>query len=399
MDTHTLALVDISFLMLYATITLVYRTIHGEVQPGVRGVDWFIVSILNLVFLRTLYMTPGFAKQNQGMLAILLLVAHLLLHRAFAELLERGKMLWKLQVGLVPLGVVVWSTTWLIGGRAYDGKLISLVYSLQYGLTAGMLFWKSNRRDHLGAWFAGSMIGLFSICQVLWFSKVLWSSDMRSESPGRVPPAVWLVAHGAIAFAFLMLASSRLSQRLAREAGMDELTGLVNRRAIRRAALTALAQCRRREGQLAVLMFDLDGFKYVNDHLGHDAGDVFLRAVAKVVQGIVREMDTVARMGGDEFCVLLPDTDAWQAMHVAERCRLAITELVIPALRAEQQVSASFGVAHTTNWETSWEDLLLRSDAAMYTAKREGRNGVVMAPEVLDPEHFVTLRGTLQGAA
>ena len=163
--------------------------------------------------------------------------------------------------------------------------------------------------------------------------------------------------------------------QLAHQASHDPLTNLPNRALFTDRLSHALARAARRQGIVAVLFLDLDGFKVVNDSLGHDIGDHLLIAVAERLGGCLRPEDSVARLGGDEFTVLLEDLgDARDAARVAER--------IIAALRApfaiggrEVVISASIGIAHGAGDREQAIDLWRNADIAMYRAKQAGKGG------------------------
>jgi diguanylate cyclase (GGDEF)-like protein len=195
----------------------------------------------------------------------------------------------------------------------------------------------------------------------------------------RVWMTVLLLTNGVIAFGYMFLAAAKLRLELLWRAQVDELTGLLNRWALKRSTMREIQRCRRTKGALALVMMDLDGLKAVNDASGHGCGDVLLQAVGSVLQETVRAQDTVARMGGDEFCILLPDTELNEAVAVAERLREEVQELVIRYRGETVQVMASLGVASSTHCGLTWQGLLDHSDAALYRAKREGKNRVMVA--------------------
>lgn len=165
----------------------------------------------------------------------------------------------------------------------------------------------------------------------------------------------------------------------------DVLTELANRRHAGEVLSAAVARARRHDGQLCAVLVDIDRFKMVNDRHGHAAGDAVLRAVARHLTAGLREEDLAARWGGEEFLLLLPETD--DAGIVCERLRAAIAAQ--PVARETDPptppipVTASFGWAAWTGDETG-EALVARADAAMYAAKDGGRDRVVGArPEAL----------------
>ncbi|MBN2351788.1 MAG: GGDEF domain-containing protein [Spirochaetales bacterium] len=168
----------------------------------------------------------------------------------------------------------------------------------------------------------------------------------------------------------------RLNGRLARQANTDELTGLANRRAFFARGAEEIKRSRRHGQPLSLIMLDLDHFKDVNDSYGHDVGDRVLFCVARTLMANVREIDAAARLGGEEFGVLLPNTKPEDAVALAERVRRTIAMTDCGAQATAANVSASLGVAALTDSTRTIDDLLKQADIAMYQAKREGRNRV-----------------------
>ena len=160
----------------------------------------------------------------------------------------------------------------------------------------------------------------------------------------------------------------------------DPLTGLANRRHFR-AVLDRAIDVVARSGEPALmLMLDIDHFKNVNDTYGHNAGDQVLQAIAKALMGCVRPMDTVARLGGEEFAIMLPSCHAAYGSIVAERIRKTIESMDIPIASGQSiQVTISIGGAFAPEWVRSTADLWSeRVDIQLYRAKTEGRNRVCL---------------------
>ncbi len=163
----------------------------------------------------------------------------------------------------------------------------------------------------------------------------------------------------------------------------DSLTGLYNRRYIIRHLEGLLQRARESAKPLSLMMFDVDRFKSVNDRFGHVAGDVVLQVVARRVTGNLRNFDMVARIGGEEFVVVMPDTVADAAAGVAERVRdrIAADPITVPGAAAGVPITVSIGVATSgLTGQESVDSLLARADAALYRAKAAGRNRVASAP-------------------
>jgi two-component system cell cycle response regulator len=159
---------------------------------------------------------------------------------------------------------------------------------------------------------------------------------------------------------------------------IDELTGLYNRRYFERHLSMSLAKAKEQNREMAIMLLDIDFFKSVNDTHGHDIGDAVLKEFALRLQRNIRGVDLACRFGGEEFVVLMPDTDMRQAVHVAERVRLATAQHGFK-VGAEYplDVTVSVGMAFNEFETDTPETVIKRADIALYAAKRAGRNRVV----------------------
>jgi diguanylate cyclase (GGDEF)-like protein len=167
----------------------------------------------------------------------------------------------------------------------------------------------------------------------------------------------------------------RMQGQLMKLASTDPLTGLNNRRRLMEVAELELAQSRRYQFPMSLIVCDMDHFKTVNDRLGHDGGDAVLRHASHVIGLMARETDTACRWGGEEFLVLLPNTDLAGAIRVAERVRKFMAETPITIGNQTVNITVTLGVASLGVGETL--DLVIaRADAALYAGKLAGRNCV-----------------------
>lgn len=156
-------------------------------------------------------------------------------------------------------------------------------------------------------------------------------------------------------------------------AHVDSLTGAVSRRAFLTEADRAISQFTRHNQPSAIVMFDVDHFKRINDTHGHPAGDSVLRAIGGCLAGHTRPGDVFARLGGEEFALLLPGADLEHAVGAAERCRAALEDLTI-AHQPPLNITASFGIAVLEPGSLTADKWLGNADLALYAAKRTGRN-------------------------
>jgi diguanylate cyclase (GGDEF)-like protein len=175
---------------------------------------------------------------------------------------------------------------------------------------------------------------------------------------------------------FVLLLFERIRSDVHRLATIDALTDLPNRRTINEYAEKLFAQARTLAQPLAVAVIDIDHFKQINDRLGHDAGDVVLQGVSKVLNDNARGKHFVGRQGGEEFVVLLEDADLASAQVAAERLRVAVEKTPHSIANEALTATVSIGIATLDANDTSFDDILRRADRALYTAKEAGRNCV-----------------------
>ena len=208
------------------------------------------------------------------------------------------------------------------------------------------------------------------VCHAL----VLWSLPGSEGYPDRWFDVVVSVAIVAFVVELLARRSDQLLLRVAAEARTDTLTALLNRRGFDERAEVELARARRDNAWLAIVSFDIDYFKRVNDEWGHDVGDRVLTHFGQVLTACSREVDVVARIGGEEFAVLLPGCATGDAAAFSERVRevLAITPTDLPVVRVSAGVAADEAPDELAS-------LVLIADTALYAAKRSGRNRTQVA--------------------
>ncbi|WP_234411317.1 diguanylate cyclase [Rhodanobacter thiooxydans] len=211
--------------------------------------------------------------------------------------------------------------------------------------------------------------------------KVLREQQLATLERIRRWQSLAILLAGVLLLLMLWLAWRQLrqSRRLHQLALTDPLTGISNRRHIEDMLHAAVDVARRTQSELAVIMLDIDHFKHVNDSHGHPAGDQALEQLVHVCLDALRQHDRLGRMGGEEFLVVLPDTDLEGGLQVAERLRACVAAARPVVAGVELQLSISLGVAQLRPTETGAASLVRRADAALYHAKDNGRNRIEAA--------------------
>ena len=211
---------------------------------------------------------------------------------------------------------------------------------------------------------------------------------LAGSAPGSIGPAtaatVGLNLTALILLAYVAMVIAR-AQRRTRDAAIrlstvDSLTGLFNRTFFFAALEREIARSARSGRGFCLLMMDLDELKAINDRVGHYHGDRVLRSVGDVILSGVRQIDTAARYGGDEFVVLLPETDPTGAFVLAEKIRLGVNAIAIELPGASPRPSLSIGVVSYPDDGRTADELIISADGAMYASKRAGKDRVTGTP-------------------
>ncbi|KYN88802.1 histidine kinase [Vibrio cidicii] len=184
----------------------------------------------------------------------------------------------------------------------------------------------------------------------------------------------------ALGFTFPLMVNARLVINIYNTSLLDPLTNLYNRRAMEDMVPRELSRVERTHSELSIILLDIDHFKQVNDQYGHQVGDVTLAGIGQLLNTHLRGQDLSFRIGGEEFLILLPDTNLDSALVVAEKLRQIMSETQFSA-KQQEPCTASFGVAQLLQHD-EWDSLLNRADAALYLAKRKGRNRVCLVSDI-----------------
>lgn len=216
-------------------------------------------------------------------------------------------------------------------------------------------------------------------------SNILWGSGellTGQTTGGTVQNAIFFIMLYIVMLVgnmgVILLAKEKVDLGIVKAATYDDLTGIYNRRTFLSFAEEKLVQHIKRKQSFGVLIMDLDNFKGINDRYGHFVGDLVLKNFAVTVKSVLRQDDIFGRFGGEEFSLLMPQTDLHQAAEIAEKIRVAVENAVV---KDTIHYTVSIGVsAEVPDEATTYDILSKKSDKALYAAKNGGRNRVAVAP-------------------
>jgi diguanylate cyclase (GGDEF)-like protein len=373
LDAYTLFVITT---LLGGGMGIVLYAAHRNYPPEVRGVGHWAAGI-GLLFLAAVF----FALQGPLPQWVALLASNLLiiggsgLTMIGTEKFYGMRNSWRL-FGAVELLSACGMLYWLLVEPNFGARVVWM------GLMATALdvrhlyvVWHAGEKNLATRFFGGLMatqtVMTFVRAMIALYGEVA-STDLSSPGPFQ---SAYLVVGSFVTIlttlAFIIVANQHVHRVLERRAVSDPLTGVLNRRGFAEAYAKQLSHMRRGERKLALLSIDLDRFKAINDTHGHAVGDKVLVSAAKLIGSALRDSDLLARFGGEEFIVLLPETGTAQAVQVGER--------ILAILRAQRTdglpvYTASIGVACQLNPTLDMDGVLGKADNALYRAKAAGRD-------------------------
>ena len=287
--------------------------------------------------------------------------------------------------GRIVLPVAVLSSTVVVAAGihgASHAQLSALVAGV-VALFAAAMAWVLLRRRHASLLqrIIGINDALFAVAVALWAGSVLLGKGpfdhVLAREAAYLTGYLLMIVNG---FGFLLLCKQRDDARMARLASTDCLTGLPNRHGFLERAERARLAAQRQRHPLALMMIDIDHFKQINDRWGHASGDDALKVFARTARDVMREHETIGRLGGEEFAMMLPGVDIDAAVQAAQRLRRAVRAATVITSGPSYTMTVSIGVV-VLDPNEDLSAALARADHALYAAKRAGRDRV----EVGDP--------------
>lgn len=372
-------------LLLFALVFAVGMSLVQRSQPGVRGLRWWAMANAiggaGFMLLSLRGAVPDFL--SIVLANSLLLAALFCFHEGIARF--RGvpnRMPWLGPLLVTILALLLFRYAYILPSIATRIVVVTLLTAIPAAMAARLLVLDVPPKLRSSYWFTASafiQFAAFSLGRAA-YTLIAPPADLMSAGPVHALYFLSIFFLLVVAtFGSVWMTTVFLAEELARQARTDPLTGAMNRLALTESVGRELSRARRSERPLALLIFDLDHFKQLNDRLGHLRGDAALTAVASATRLELRQSDMLARYGGEEFVALLPDTDKANASETAERLRRRIEALGIE--RGDGSIlTASYGIASFPLDGNDQDSLIAGADAALYAAKQAGRNRVMAAP-------------------
>jgi diguanylate cyclase (GGDEF)-like protein len=351
---------------------------------SIRGMQWFAAALVTGL---TKLILQGCEGRIPAILSSMLanelyLVSFMLQYMGLRWFVLRTPIRRRWPFVLIALALAIYTVTYHLR-IIYIGNIINIPFVIVCGASAWMLI--RHGKEAFKSVSRATAFVLIGCMLVSGYRAIL--TNMRYMRPWATVNAHndprWLYSLAGMALlatcmvmCFLWFLVVELERELAEQARTDSLTSALNRRAMEEAALRETSRSIRHGYPLCMIVLDIDHFKRLNDTRGHAAGDRALQALVESIRPMLRANDLLARTGGEEFTVLLPDTSAETGVIAAERIRRAIESLEIPFEGTPIRITVSAGVAQLDPSQGGWETMMRRADSAMYEAKERGRNAV-----------------------
>jgi diguanylate cyclase (GGDEF)-like protein len=375
LDIHTLHIEHVVLLALYTAITVA----NSWLYKGIKGIQWFslynLFALLGAIAVALRGQIPDFLSIVIGNLCVIL--AYYFFFVSLTAFFSARSSQYRIQIALFLVGCIAMAQYgWLHPDTRARLIAYSIVLGCQQAHIAVFLFRQRNQGAALRTATA-SMAVMMAILSLANVARLIGVSlqGVPDNYLAASPFLAWIVIINSclqcgFIVSYVWMTAAHLRRDLEVQASTDPLTGLLNRRAIELSAEQQIVISRRDYTPVSAIVLDLDDFKLVNDSYGHHCGDAVLIAVANALQSSMRPNDLLARIGGDEFAVLLPATSLEAANAITTQLRSAIQQSEVVYGTITTSVTASFGFAQLGPSARNWEQLVMSCDKALYDAKR-----------------------------
>ncbi len=394
--------ISINTLLLIQDIQLLCITLVFAILAFDRWSDltrrWLLYSCLANCAGAVIELSPVHLPSlvSQGIDPMTIPLSYALLNVAFVCFERRCRLTIWISAGFLLLSLPVFA---LWSGRSdpvWSNSLGDLMIAVECAITPVILLSGKERATRAPRIVMGGFLVAFALLE---FARAWVAFGLHARPDSTFPALVYssavayIVNVALLPLAVVWMMNARLEAELQRQIAIDPLTGVYNRRGLAPVLQRELAHYKRYRGDFSLVLLDLDRFKDLNDAYGHAAGDAVLIAVAETIRSRLRETDVLARIGGEEFLILLPHTTLPEAQAVVEVLFEAIRGKKHALPGADVQATASWGITNTSVCKNAdAQELFRQADAALYRAKRTGRDRIC----TFSPDAFI---GEFQSSA
>ena len=376
MDIHTLHIEHAVLLALYTLLTIA----NSWLYRGMKEIHWFalynLFALLGATSVALRGQIPGFLSIVVGNLFVV--AAYAILFLSIADFTRRRTSQIYLHCALFLVAVITMlEYGWLHPNTGTRLIAYSAVLCIQQAHIATVLYRNHEHAIRIPTASMSLMLAALALTNLVRIIGV-WILGAPANYLDANSFLSWIVIvtsclQGGIIVAYVWMTAAILRRDLEVQASTDPLTGLLNRRALERAAEQRIIDSQRDGTPISAMILDLDEFKHVNDSFGHHCGDATLIAIARCLQRNMRPLDLLARIGGDEFAILLCHTAHGEALRFSHQIRSSIAATVISHSGNQIRVTTSIGLAQLQPPALRWEDLFMSCDKLLYEEKRASK--------------------------
>ena len=339
----------------------------------------FCIGVVIIVFIQ-----QGFSIQSRALVGGLIMVCGLALYfisiRLFEDRPLNKKIILQLLTALLVSNVIIT----LLSKNEFVSVVVNTALCVLISLACAIYLLHNSRYKQSAEYrFTGGFFIIFAgftlyRLYVLALDKAQPVLYLTEWTLNEVTFLACMMSVLAINFGFILMVNEKLAEKLAHTAGHDWLTGVMNRRNLEQVAEAATLKAFKTKQSQAMLLMDLDLFKRVNDSYGHLFGDTVIQTFADLAKNNMREIDLLGRYGGEEFCIVMPNTSEHEACLLAERIRQKFENTAMLFNAEHVFCTVSIGVCDSEPGGKDFKSMFSSADLALYAAKKAGRNAVVL---------------------
>lgn len=378
--------------LLAVALSVLLLTMHVRIKT-LYGLPYWVYANLLIGMAIIIFIIETIPLNIRAFLGGLSMVFGLALYFVAIKVFEQRKFATEIVTKVFLVILVINLAITLFSSNEYISILFNTVLCVLFSIMSGLLLLKlsQSRQKSLAHLFTGVFFMVFAGLTayrlfILSLDQVSPVTQLNDWTQNEFTFLACMLSVLAINFGFTSMVNDRLGQQLSYAAGHDWLTGVMNRGRLEQTAELIISNSILYGQTQAMLLLDLDRFKRVNDTYGHLSGDIVIKKFAELLSDSIRAEDILGRFGGEEFCIVMPNTNERQAAVMAERIREQFDAMPIELDNHQIRCTVSIGVCDSSDAGNDFKDMFEAADKSLYAAKHAGRNKVILFSELLKAE-------------